>query len=136
MPVGNKLNPITDYFDATGRLKGKILTAVYAQDAELLGLMIVGVISAAEFYFRTILGHMIQICPLCSRHAESAQIPIGSFDYYAGSDYCFALGAMEHESLADADRVANCIKRLTGFKVTDDGPSSFRVERNIHNGRW
>lgn len=120
VPAGNRFNPIADYFDATSRLKGKILTAAYAQDAEVLGLMIVGVISAAEFYFRSILGRMIQICPLCSRLAENAQVPMGSFGYYKGTDYCFALGAMEHESLADADRVANYIKRLTGFKTTDD----------------
>jgi hypothetical protein len=120
VPVGNRLNPISDYFDATSRLKGKILTAANAQDAELLGLMIVGVISAAEFYFRSILGRMVQICPLCSRLAENAQVPMGSFGYYMGSDYCFALSAMEHESLADAERVATYIKRLTGFKTTDD----------------
>lgn len=120
VPIGNRLNPISDYFDATSRLKGKILTAAYSQDAELLGLMIVGVISAAEFYFRSILGRIVQICPLCSRAAESAQVPLGSFDYYGGGDYCFVLGAMEHESLADADRVANYIKRLTGFKTGGD----------------
>lgn len=120
VPVGNRLNPISDYFDATSRLKGKILAARNAQDAELLGLMIVGVISSAEFYFRSILGRMIQICPMCSRHAESSQVPVGAFSYYHGSDYCFVLGAMEHESLADAKRVSSNIERLTGFKTSDD----------------
>lgn len=120
VPAGAQLSPIADYFDATSRLKGKILAAVNANDAELLGLMIIGVISAAEFYFRSVLGRMIQICPLCIRHAESAQVPVGAFSYYDGSDYCFALGVMEHESLADAAKVTSYVSRLTGFKTGDD----------------
>jgi hypothetical protein len=120
VPLGNQLNPISDYFDATSRLKGKILTAAHAEDAELLGLMIVGVISAAEFYFRSVLGRMVQICPLCRRHAESSLVPVGAFSYYESSDYCFVLGSLEHESLADAKRVATSIERLTGFKTNED----------------
>jgi hypothetical protein len=120
VPVGLQTSPIADYFDATSRLKGKILTATQAYDAELLGLMIIGVISAAEFYFRSILGRTIQICPLCARQAEGAQVPIGAFSFYEDSDYCFALGAMEHESLADALKVAAYINKLTGFKTSDD----------------
>ena len=95
VPTGSRLSPIADYFDATSRLKGKILAAANSNDAELLGLMIIGVVSAAEFYFRSVLGRLIQICPLCVRHAESAQVPLGALSYYQGSDYCFALGAME-----------------------------------------
>jgi hypothetical protein len=120
VPVGLQLSPIADYFDATSRLKGKILAAAQSNDAELLGLMIIGVISAAEFYFRSILGRAIQICPVCARQAESAQVPIGAFSFYEDSDYCFVLGAMEHESLADAKRVAAYINKLTGFKTDDD----------------
>lgn len=120
VPVGLQLNPIADYFDATSRLKGKILSAALAHDAELLGLMIIGVISAAEFYFRSILGRVIQICPLCARHAEAAQVPFGAFGFYEHSDYCFALGAMEHESLADAAKVAAYVNKLTGFKTNED----------------
>lgn len=120
VPAGNRLSPIADYFDTTSRLKGKIIAADYSQDSELLGLMVVGVISAAEFYFRSIMGRMIQICPICARHAESAQVPIGAFGYYGDTDYCFALGAMEHESLADAERVATNIKKLTGFNINGD----------------
>ncbi len=120
VPVGLRLSPIADYFDATSRLKGKILAAAHADDAELLGLMIIGVISAAEFYFRSILGRTIQICPLCARQAEAAQVPMGAFSFYEDSDYCFALGAMEHESLADAAKVATYFNKLTGFKTSED----------------
>lgn len=120
VPAGAHLNPIADYFDATARLKGKILSASYSDDAELLGLMIIGVISSAEFYFRSILGRMIQICPLCARQAEPTQVPIGAINYYKDSDYGFALGAMEHESLADSSKVSSYITKLTGFKINDD----------------
>jgi hypothetical protein len=120
VPVGKKLNPIADYFDATSRLKGKILSNSSAEDAELLGLMIVGVVSSAEFYFRSMLGQCILICPLCIRHSEMAQVPIGSIEYYRRSDYCFVLGAMEHESLADAKKLASYIERFTGFQTGKD----------------
>lgn len=120
VPLGLQLNPIADYFDATSRLKAKILTASISNDAELLGLMIIGVISAAEFYFRSVLGRVVQICPLCARQAEATQVPAGAFSFYESSDYSFALGAMEHESLADAAKVAQYINKLTGFKANDD----------------
>jgi hypothetical protein len=120
VPRGLQLSPIADYFDATSRLKGKILAAAQSNDAELLGLMIIGVISAAEFYFRSILGRVIQICPLCARQAEATQVPVGAFGFYESSDYCFALGAMEHESLADAAKVTAYIGKLTGFKTNED----------------
>ena len=120
VPLGLQLSPIADYFDATSRLKGKILSAALSNDAEVLGLMIIGVISAAEFYFRSVLGRVIQICPLCARQAEATQVPVGAFSFYEGSDYSFALGAMEHESLADAAKVATYINKLTGFKASDD----------------
>jgi hypothetical protein len=120
VPPGLQLSPIADYFDATSRLKSKILSAGTSGDAELLGLMIIGVISSAEFYFRSVLGRIIQICPLCARHAEATHVPVGAFRFYEGSDYCFALGAMEHESLADAEKVATYIRKLTGFKSSDD----------------
>jgi len=120
VPLGLKLNPIGDYFDATSRLKQKILTAAFANDAELLGLMIIGVISASEFYFRSVLGVAIEICPICTRQAESTQVPVGAFSYYDCTDYCYVLGAMEHESLADASKVAGYINKLTGFRTSDD----------------
>jgi hypothetical protein len=45
---------------------------------------------------------------------------MGAFSFYESSDYSFVLGVMEHESMADAAKVASYIQKLTGFKTTDD----------------
>jgi hypothetical protein len=120
VPTGRVSNPIADYFDTTGRLKLKILGATESSDSELLGLLVVGVVSSAEFYFRSILGRIVQICPLCERNAEVLQVPLGAYEFYRHSNYGFALGALEHVSLADADNVRKWVKSISGFDVKED----------------
>lgn len=119
-PSNSTTNPITDYFHVANGLAAKLTKAPYDGDAEVLGLLLLGVVSAAEFYFRSVLGVALDVCPLCREHAEMLQVPIGAFEFFAESGYSHAMGSFEHESLADAKKIRSECKRFTGFDVSKD----------------
>lgn len=112
-------NPISMYFSATSGLIKKIIDTKYAEDAEVLGLLVLGVLSSAELYFRMILGELAQLCPLCGQYAEAQTIPVGANDFYASSGFPSVMSAFEHESLADSRKIASEIKRFSGFVCLD-----------------
>ncbi|MFO1393993.1 MAG: hypothetical protein U1F09_09565 [Steroidobacteraceae bacterium] len=119
IPTGSMLNPISDYFDTTSRLVKKIVDTKYANDAEILGLLVLGVVSSAEFYFRSIIAEIARTCPLCERQAEIVHIPFGSPAFYKDSAFALAMSAFEHESLADSKKIAGEIRRFAGFSIPD-----------------
>lgn len=111
------VNAITAYFDAAEGLIKRILVPPFNSDTEVLGLLLLGVASAAELYFRSALGAAIEICERCQTHAIKLSIPHGAVRYYGTAALPIALGAIEHESLADAGRLRAELKRFTGFEV-------------------
>ena len=118
--TNSSLNPITDYFSTTASLVTKIVDTKYANDAEVLGLLVLGVVSCAEFYFRSVLSRLTQTCPLCERLTESLNIPAGSIAFYAGSGFAPTMSAFEHESLADSKKISAEIKRFVGVSCGDN----------------
>ena len=104
-PTPVKTNPITTYFLTANRIARKITRSENAHDSEVLGLLLLAVVSGAEFYFRSVLGATIDICPVCKRHAEPLLVPLAAQEFYDDSGYSCALGALEHESFADAKKL-------------------------------
>ena len=127
-PTVGAINPIGAYFTTANGLARKITKSEYADDAEILGLLLLGVVSAAEFYFRSVLGVAVSLCPLCQRNSEALLVPFASFEFYARTGYSCALAAFEHESLADSSKIRTACKRLTGFDVTDDSSVEKAIE--------
>ena len=119
-PLGNQRNPISDYFGTTQNLIQKIISTKYADDAEVLGLLVLGVVSSAEFYFRSVLSELTRTCPLCERHVEALNIPVGSIPFYSKTAFASAIAAFEHESLADSKKITAEIKRFAGFACADN----------------
>ena len=119
-PPGTTINPITDYFTTTGNLVRKIVDTKYSNDAEILGLLVLGVVSCAEFYFRSILSQITRICPICEAHTEALNIPVGSFAFYASSGLPHVMSAFEHESLADSKKISGEVKRFANLSCMDD----------------
>lgn len=118
-PSGAMENPISDYFTTTGSLTKKIIDTKYADDSEVLGLLVLGVVSSAEFYFRTVLSELSRTCPKCVLHTEAINIPSGSVAFYAKSRFSSMMSALEHESLADSKKIAGEIKRFCGFSFAE-----------------
>jgi len=119
-PPGSTINPITDYFVTTGNLIKKIVDTKYSNDAEILGLLVLGVVSCAEFYFKSVLSQLTRVCPICESHTEALNIPIGSIAFYAQSGFPYVMSAFEHESLADSKKISNEVKRFANLTCSDN----------------
>lgn len=113
------VNPITDYFSVTANLVKKIIDTKYADDSEILGLLVLGVVSSAEFYFRAILSQLSRQCPICELHTEALTIPKASFSFYSKSNFAPSMSAFEHESLADSKKIISEVRRFTNFNCVD-----------------
>jgi hypothetical protein len=112
-------SPISEYFDATDSLKVKILSSG-TNDSEMFGLLTIGVISAVEFYFRSIFCRVAEICPLAHRHAELILVPAGAADFFAESAFPRNIASFENESLADGKKIKSFGEKFTGIKLGDD----------------
>lgn len=120
IPRGRRPNPITDYFESTSTLVRKIIDTKYADDSEVLGLLVLGVISSAEFYFRNILGAVSELCPICVTHTESIEVMSGAAVVYADAGYALSMASLEHESLADSKRLIAQIARFSNLKISEN----------------
>lgn len=63
-------------------------------------VLLLGVVSATEHYFRALLSKLVYLCPLVRAQASSLTLSLGALDYYTPADLGLAL--LEHASLATA----------------------------------
>lgn len=112
------LNPICDFIEFRKSLI--ILANKERLDADpVLGhLVFLGLISAVEAYFRTILSRVSRACPYCRDHSSSLMVPLGAFDHYGSDDV--SLGVLEHVSFATDGEIAKRTKALTGIDGISD----------------
>lgn len=108
---------ITDYFTHTQGLVTRFLKPEFSGDAIALSLLLLGVVSAAEFYFRSILAQCLEICPYALKHAERVQVPLGSISYYGTKPRALGLSVFEHKSLAGSAEIKNEVSRLLGIAI-------------------
>lgn len=115
LPTGN--SPISEYFAHTQSLIARFVRPEFSQDAEVLSLLILGVVSAAEFYFRSVIVECLSICPFAMKHANQEQIPLGSLQYYGTKTKDLGFSLFEHKSLASANEIKKELNRLVGIQV-------------------
>lgn len=128
LPPQNVVNPITDYFSVANGLASKLTQPPYDTDAEVLGLLVLGVVSAAEFYFRSVLGVALNICAVSRHKAETLQVPFAAHEFFKNSGYSYAMGAIDHESLADAKKIRSECKKFTGFDLSEDSSADKAIQ--------
>lgn len=119
MPSRVPPSPITEYFETTDELKKKIL-APDVSDAEMFGLLTIGVISSVEFYLRNVFGRVPEICSIARRHFELTGVPAGAFAFYANSPLPPLLAIFDHESLADGKKINNAAQKIANINLNDD----------------
>lgn len=117
------LSPIDDFISNTG----SILTLGRDEELRLqpaLGrVLLLGVVSASESYFRNLLARLIDVCPLTRAEASSQVLSLGSVYYYGLTQLGF--GLMEGVSFAETAEVRSATKKLTGVDLT--GSASLEV---------
>lgn len=78
-------------------------------------LLLVGIVSATENYFRDIFSRVISICPTSKACASSQSINLGSVVWHGGVNV--ERGAFEHISLAGSDSIIKTCKNFTKFDI-------------------
>ncbi|WP_414540226.1 hypothetical protein [Stenotrophomonas forensis] len=127
-PTGGSSNPVSEYFSATESLKVKIIEAAGVGDAELFGLLTIGVISSVEYYLRSVLSAIPFLCPVARRHVEMAMVPIGAFDFYGEPSLRRLSACFDHESLADGDKIKKYCEKFTGLKLSGDSSANKTID--------
>jgi hypothetical protein len=78
-------------------------------------LLLVGLVSATENYFRDIFSRLIQICPIAKATSADQSIKLGSVVWHGGRDV--ERGAFEHISFADVDTVIRASRNFLKYEL-------------------
>ncbi len=79
------------------------------------GLLLLGLISSAEGYFRSILSAALDICPVCKNTAAEKQINLGGVLWHGKDE--FRRSAFEHMSFASAKELTSATRGYLGFEM-------------------
>lgn len=82
---------------------------------KLGGFLLLGLISAAEGYFRSVLSGSLDICPLCKSTAGEKQINLGGVLWHGKDE--FRRSAFEHMSFASSKDLTAAAKGYLGFDM-------------------
>lgn len=97
----------------------KLGTAEALSRNDALGrLLLLGIVSATETYFRNILSGLVYICPLAHVHAYVQQLSFGSVDYYLKRDLGLAL--LENHSLLSTKEITSQTQRILSLEIKSD----------------
>jgi hypothetical protein len=108
-------SPIDDYYSYVEHLL-TLGDAAALQGSETLGrLLLLGLVSGVEAYFRAVLAGALRVCPVSRANAADHMIPFGAIDYYGVDE--IELGLFDAASLAGADEIKKGTKKLLGIDV-------------------
>lgn len=79
------------------------------------GILLLGLISSAEGYFRSILSAALDICPVCKSTAAEKQINLGGVLWHGKEE--FRRSAFEHMSFASSKELKVATNGFLGFEM-------------------
>lgn len=109
-------SPIDDYYTYVEQLLRLGDPATLATNDTLGRLLLLGLVSGVEVYFRAILAETIRVCPVSRAQAADQQIPFGAIDYY-GID-AVEWGLFDASSLAGRDAIRSRTGKLLGITIS------------------
>lgn len=107
------LNPIDEYLDQVTKLIIGSATA----DSDILQLYLLGLVSAAERFFRRVLSGVINLCEQASEVAARQQLSFGAMNYFAAD---LGYGLLENSSLSGDGEIKKRTRSLVGFSIQDN----------------
>lgn len=113
-----RLSPIRDFIEYR---KSLILLADKERlnsDPVLGHLVFLGLVSAVEAYFRTLLSRLSRSCPICRDHSSNLMVPLGAIDHYGYDEV--SLGVLEHVSFATDGEIKKRTKALADIDISAD----------------
>lgn len=121
------LTPI-DEFTSYLRMVIPLGAPMSLESNDVLGrVLLLGIVSGAEKYFRTLLSGLIHACPISRSAASDQVLSLNALDYY-GVKHA-GLGLLENTSFAGSGEIAKATKKLSGIEwKSQDSVSEAIVE--------
>lgn len=113
-------SPIDKFYSSTFEVLKVGTPEFFKENQKLASLFVVGLVSAAENYFRDILSSIIRICPLAQRTASEQSINLGSVVWHGFGQV--ERGAFEHLSFADQEIIKKTCNKFIDFAINDNSP--------------
>lgn len=111
-------SPIDSYYFSLRELLRVGSREVLDKNKTLGPLLLVGIISATENYFRDILANIIRICPSAQESASKQNINLGSVVWHGTSN--FERSAFENTSFAGVDGITTACKNFIKFELKNN----------------
>jgi hypothetical protein len=89
-------------------------------DSATLGrLLVLGLVTGCETYFRRVIVGILNVCPIARENAASHVVPLGAIDYYAAHEVPLAL--FDGKSLTEYREIQKLTRNFTGIALPDSG---------------
>lgn len=129
-------SPIDEYIKSSRSLLSYGTVRRLTENKPLGGLLVLGSVSAAEAYFRSILSLSLEACPICRETAAEKQINLGGLLWHGHSE--FRRSAFEHMSFSSKPELKKASNSYLGFDLKDakfSGPlAEFDVACHLRHG--
>lgn len=134
-------SPIDNYFLQSREILRYGTPERLSELSKLGGFLLLGLVSNAEGYFRSILSMILEICPICKSASAEKQINLGGILWHGKNE--FRRSAFEHMSFASAKELTSATRtylnyemKLSIFKsVLEDFDAVCHLRHGlIHNG--
>lgn len=112
------VSPIDDFYTQVAALIPLGKEQELKVNTALGKVLLLGVVSATEHYFRALISGLVHVCPVVRKQAASFRLSFGALDYYRREDLGLAL--LEHVSLATAGEVRKQTQNLLGIDTKHD----------------
>ena len=116
----SKKSPIDNFYETTSEINTKCTpNFIVINGNSITALMLVGLISATENYFREILGEILSICPIAQKKSAEQKIQLGSLLW--GNKSAHNKTAFEFLAFSNSKNITDTFKDFIEHVVSQHG---------------
>ncbi len=119
-------SPIDGYYGVATSIVQVATPSLLATHPSMGALLMVGLVSATENYFRDILANIIAWCPIARDASSQEKIGLGTVLWHGGR--LVERGVFEHVSFTSSDNVKSTIRKFVGHEVKRNGALDSALE--------
>ncbi|MDP2877485.1 MAG: hypothetical protein Q8O00_14960 [Holophaga sp.] len=114
-------SPIDTFYFGRNDLLKSVDPAYAGAHPSVVPLILVGLISQTENYFRDIMAGIISLCPKAKEKSANKQLNLATAWFGYGE---LEKGAFENTSFSDSDTITKNLKNLIGYTITEQSQIS------------
>ena len=119
-------SPIDDYYSYSSTLYSEVTKAGGAPTEDVMRLLLLGQVSAVEFFVRRLIGGLVSACPISKKCSQSAQISLAALTYVEANSLEFAL--FENKSFASAKEMREATQKMIGVQIKDNSSVAVAID--------